>query len=165
VPARKIRERINHLAAAHSQGTPSPKKKRNVGTKACCHSESFGWLRAVAGQAFQAEKRSRGIAAGASQPRAGGNSLHQLDANPAPESSCPPPELARPIDQVVPPHGNRWVVALDNNPSAPPGEGNLEAVVQGHSLKNGADLVVAVGPFPDNLQAEVNLGKSADSEA
>ncbi len=45
------------------------------------------------------------------------------------------------------------------------GESDFEAVVQLDRLENGADLVVAIRPFPDNLQPEIDLGEGAESEA
>jgi len=74
-----------------------------------------------------------------------------------------PPKLTRLIDQVLS-SGGPHPITLDEHPASTSAECDLEAVVELDGVVHRADFVIAVGALTEELQAEVDLSESANSD-
>lgn len=68
------------------------------------------------------------------------------------------------MNQVTPPHGDLRVIAFDLDAGPGASQGHFEPVVERYRLDYRANFVVAVRAFAQDLQAEIDLGESAESD-
>ena len=159
------------VAAATPQHSSPVQEQRDVRPEASRQPESSRLVEAFAGEVLQREERGSGIAASASQTTACRNAFFQSHGDLATKGARPLPERTRSIDQVLRPAGGRGIIAYNPNVASVGGAAssasprlqlNLETVVERHRLIDGVDFVVAVGPFAEDAQTQINLGEGAD---
>lgn len=115
----------------------------------------------VPGQAFQSQQRNCRVAAATAQSSPHGDILFESEANPTFKTVCALPEMGGPVNQIISPRAKFFTVALEPDAFLARGDEHLHAVSEPYGLIDGANFVEAVRALGENLESEVNLGKSA----
>src|SRR5579875_1327629 len=158
--ARDINQRIDLFASATTEHPAAEEEGGNVRSESGGQLEARGKIQTVAREALQAQQSNRGIAAAASKPASGGDCLLQFCARAAFPSAFLFPHRAGAIDQIALIGWKGGIGAFDRNVGIR-AERQSEAIMQRNGLKDGPDFVIAVRSFEENLEAQVDFGKSA----
>lgn len=117
----------------------------------------------VSRQALETQERGGRITTAASKPAASRNAFLQLYPDAAFPSPRANPTSADAINKVGWAGGDCRVLALNYN-ARPRSEFQAETVVKGYCLIDGPYFMVSVGALAEDFQAEIDFGKSTQTD-
>ena len=160
-----VREGIDFVALADAESTTTQEKKRNVGAEAGGNLEKTGGIDLFAGELEVAEKGGRSVAGTSAKATASGNALPQEDLDAGAGLEFAAESIDRAIDEIFL-DGFAGKLLVSENLEID-GRGlrgaKMQGVMEGNGVKDGAEFVVTVGAFSEDVETQIHFGERWDS--
>jgi hypothetical protein len=150
--AGQVRQGINLVAAAYAEGTTSAEEKRHISPQIRSDFQQARRGQPTFRETEQANQRCGGVARAAAETAARRDALVEHGANAGTKPKRAAEDVEGAPDEIFAAEGQRRVAALEMNPRLT-GERELKRVAQRNGLKDRAQIVVAIGPAAENIQA------------